>query len=97
MAQWLPVDLQVHAFAEHDAGVPMAKIFDTERRQASPTKRTLKVVEHGAGVDGSSVSLGKDEVVTLIEQTERVSSRRLADAMILGHLDHAGIERDGAS
>ena len=75
----------------------MAKIFDTERRQASPTERTLKVVEHDAGLDGSSVGLGKDEVVTLIEQTERVASRRLADAMILGHLDHAGIERDGAS
>ncbi|MCY3748444.1 MAG: hypothetical protein OXG64_04030 [Chloroflexi bacterium] len=96
MAQWLPNGLRVHAFAEHDAGVHMTKIFDTERRQASRSERTLKAVEHDAGVDGSSVGLGKDEIVILIERTEFVSLRHLADTMLFEQLDHADIERDGA-
>ncbi|MDE2903025.1 MAG: hypothetical protein OXP73_08340 [Chloroflexota bacterium] len=96
MTQWLPDNLRVRAFPEHDVGVHMTKIFGTERRQASLTERTLKAVEHDAGVNGSSVGLGKDEIVTLIERTELVSSRRLADAMLVEQLDHDEIERDGA-
>ena len=95
VAQWLPDGLREHRFAEHDARVHMAKVFDTERRQASRTERTLKAVEQDAEVDGSSVDLGKDEIVTLLERTEFVPLRRLADTMLFEQLDHADIECDG--
>ena len=74
----------------------MPEILDAERGQASSLERALKPVEHDIGRHGSSVDLGEDEVLVVVERAELASTGRLAGAVLLELLDDAGVERNGA-
>ena len=62
VAQLLLDDTRMHALAEHDAGVHVAQILDSQRWQSSPLQGSLKAAEHDIGLNGATVGLGKDEV-----------------------------------